>query len=100
MNAEYDFSVNGLELSYWPFKGYETYSPALVVKHCVNNKTWQAFRVRLKGLPTGRKLKLLADWRDTWLAGRDDEAVRTQIANYLAALRRGGQLDMDNRVKR
>jgi hypothetical protein len=53
----------------------------------------------MKGKPTTAKLDMLAKWYDRF---RKDWAYRTevQVGNYLGALRRGGQLDMQNRVQR
>lgn len=79
------------------------YSPAHVQLHCVRNKPWQRFRLMLKGKTTAEKLHLLRCWYDGKLADcglmtRWEREV--QVGNYLGALRRGGQLDMNNRIKR
>jgi hypothetical protein len=60
---------------------------------------WQDFRLSLKGVETVRKLKLL-DARRTSLINsglwtRDREI---QIDNYINALKRGGQLNMNLEV--
>lgn len=79
------------------------YPPEQVQKHCVRNKAWQRFRLMLKGKTTAEKLHLLRCWYDGKLA---DCGLMTkwerevQVGNYLGALRRGGQLDMHNVIKR
>ena len=88
------------------------YTRLEVIIHCNNNPEWQRFRVSLKGLSTKQKLDKLEGWykrhskpvekqilKGTTIMKVEDGA-RIQIANYLAALRRGGQLDEYNKVKR
>lgn len=62
---------------------------------------WQASRLSMKGIPTRTKL----DWCWSWLElGCDkccNEARRkVQIDNYINALKRGGQLDVNGIVVR
>jgi uncharacterized protein (DUF934 family) len=70
-----------------------------IVNHCINDENWQKFRRSLKGLPTTQKLIKLADW----LVTAEDQlrpGAEVQVANYINALRRGGQLDLQNKVQR
>ncbi len=74
--------------------GYDRYT---VEAYCKNNKQWQTFRESLKGKPTHKKLEALRDWMDFH---PDEAAAKVQVGNYLGALRRGGQLDSRNRVRK
>lgn len=73
------------------------YPPHEVQVHCVQNKAWQAIRLSMKGMSTTEKLETLAAYYDKW---RDFYPAEVQVGNYLGALRRGGQLDAQNRVQR
>jgi hypothetical protein len=88
------------------------YPPYLVQDFCVRDAGWQKFRLSLKGLPTHEKLARLIQWWDDkrnlaekW-QGKHIEKVaiitetEVQVGNYLGALRRGGQLDANNRIKK
>ena len=79
----------------WPYK-IQSLSPHRIRK-AVSNVKWQQFRLSLKGLPTEEKLDRLADWRERNSGGG---YTRVQVDNYLNALKRGGQLDMQLRVAR
>lgn len=90
------------------------YSPQDVKRICVENANWQKVRISMKGIPTHEKLKTLRGWWDInnnsadalHQMGREAEAqnlryqTEVQVGNYLGALRRGGQLDMHNQVRR
>jgi hypothetical protein len=69
-----------------------------VQRYCVRDGHWQRFRLKLKGLSTVEKLDRLERWWDDnqLYPGRTE----VQVGNYLGALRRGGQLDMNNKVQR
>jgi phosphosulfolactate phosphohydrolase-like enzyme len=60
----------------------------------------------MKGTSTETKLVMLHNWYTSHgysEAGSIDDveyAARVQVGNYLGALRRGGQLDMNNKVQR
>ena len=98
-------------LTGWNNDEYPTrrgYPPEQVREHCVRNETWQILRIRLKGKPTHTKLQMLQDY---WCMnqfnrvrgkGRFESswAVEVQVGNYLGALRRGGQLDKNNQVRK
>lgn len=78
------------------------YTPSDVQKYCVRDDTWQKRRLSMKGLPTHKKLAILRDW---WfnaprLGGYDTHVVEVQVGNYLGALRRGGQLNERNQVRK
>ena len=75
------------------------YPPADVQKHCVHNPKWQLVRLSMKGKPTAEKLDILSTWWETQL-GYAPYATEVQVGNYLGALRRGGQLDSENRVRK
>lgn len=98
------------------------YSPHDVQMHAVNHSGWQYIRLRMKGQDTVDKLLILFQWWDNQM----DEAKRVefdnvevqyaqqnevrakalrwatevQVGNYLGALRRGGQLDDENKIRK
>ena len=90
------------------------YSPALVRRYCVEDAEWQKIRLSMKGKPTHEKLAILKNWWDTNILdmlekyGASESFAETkrclrfevQVGNYLGALRRGGQLDMQNRIRK
>lgn len=93
----------------WPYNGHVSagYVKDTVKKHCVENEEWQKLRLRMKGIPTHEKLRLLVDWwnyqRNTAKRTNDQElhwATEVQVGNYLGALRRGGQLNDLNQVRK
>jgi hypothetical protein len=99
----------------WPY-GLTSYSPEEVRVFCVQDVEWQRHRLGMKGIPTRDKLHMLELWaqgrnahgvfRSSSEEGGEDlrwgfcRATDVQISNYLNALKRGGQLDMNLRVKR
>jgi hypothetical protein len=85
------------------------YPPDVVQRYCVNHYLWQRFRLSLKGLPTHEKLRKLELWWDELTDGNFThesqmatlkKIVEVQVGNYLGALRRGGQLDADNQIRK
>ena len=64
------------------------------IKPAISDPEWQRFRLSLKGLSTETKLERLAQWP---IRDRQDQV---RVWNYLNALKRGGQLDLDGRVRR
>lgn len=58
---------------------------------------WQKFRVNLKGESTKTKLCKLADWL---VEHGYSHKSKVQVTNYINALKRGGQLFIDMRIKR
>lgn len=83
------------------------YDKDAVKRHCVDDPNWQAIRLSMKGIPTHEKLKILKDWWDQQREAARIEnnhdlwwATEVQVGNYLGALRRGGQLDYANRVRK
>src|SRR5947208_287754 len=82
------------------------YPPEVVQRWCVHEAEWQEFRIQLKGKPTAVKLQFLEKWYDgtayQGLAGNlySKWQREVQVGNYLGALRRGGQLDSNNQVRR
>jgi hypothetical protein len=87
----------------------QSYSPDEVRKYCVQDSNWQVFRICLKGLSTYVKLANLERWRSVHLVhgqkGADGQYIlprrqQVQIDNYINALKRGGQLDMECKVQR
>lgn len=79
-----------------------TYPPADVTKWCNRNGEWCRIRMNLKKKPTHEKLQALKDWWHRHCntpAGQPPYFVKVQIGNYLAALRRGGQLDENNTLR-
>lgn len=84
----------------WPHE-VKFHSRKEIQECCEGQFEWQAFRSRLKGLPTTEKLVQLDKW--LYVVGRRyylDDVVRTQVDNYINALKRGGQLSMELRVVR
>lgn len=86
------------------------YPPDDVQKYCVRNNFWQKLRLDMKGKPTAKKLQMLEAW---WKSLHDSDnfthesqrskekyIVECQVGNYLGALRRGGQLDDQNRIRK
>lgn len=93
------------------------YSPHDVKIHCVQNGEWQKIRLSMKGVDTSEKLAILEAWWDKQMAAAESmicsgvhtEALRgnalmrateIQVGNYLGALKRGGQLDDENRIRK
>lgn len=83
------------------------YDPADVHKHCVENAEWQKIRLSMKGKPTHEKLAILINWwtqqRDTARIENNQDlwwATEVQVGNYLEALRRGGQLNDNNQIRK
>jgi hypothetical protein len=78
------------------------------IQFAVDSREWQEFRLSLKGLPTEVKLDRLHHYlytqgRSSGSQQEDDEADlkrEIRVANYLAALRRGGLLNIHNEVVR
>jgi hypothetical protein len=77
------------------------YSPELVQEFCVRHAAWQKIRLWMKGKDTTDKLGMLETWWDQHIIdGRVMWATEVQVGNYLGALRRGGQLDNENRIRK
>lgn len=104
-------ATNGEGLDRWPFTGPAGFDHATVKRYCVDTSyeevaEWQRVRLSMKGVPTHEKLAILKAWWDknpkAGLADYSDVSYScfVQVYNYLGALRRGGQLDANNRVRR
>lgn len=70
----------------------------------VDDTEWQKFRLSLKGVPTEKKLDLLG-YRYGEVVNNITDPTKLrrshcQIDNYINALKRGGQLDMELNVQR
>ena len=92
------------------------YSPQDVRMHCVENSEWQKVRLSMKGGDTYEKLQILEAWWDKQMteatklfggtsAGESRAhalvwATQVQVGNYLGAIRRGGQLDNENKIRK
>ena len=92
------------KLYMWPYNQLVSpgYPPDIVQEYCVQNAEWQKVRLSMKGVPTHQKLAILVDW---WHQHQNDlmqhhSRIEVQVGNYLGALRRGGQLDAHNQVRR
>jgi len=84
-------------LTSWPFQ-----VPSLTpfdIQRAIGNPEWQAFRLSLKSVPTGIKLARLKLYLETSPASEYDLRL-IRVANYINALKRGGQLNMDMQVQR
>lgn len=88
-----------------------SYDAGQVQIHCVKNPNWQKIRLSMKGIDTSAKLEVLEAWWDAMLTQartaidtatyrRVLNALETQVGNYLGALRRGGQLNDDNQIRK
>lgn len=90
----------------WPFCGPAGFDKETVHKYCVDTShphvaAWQKVRLSMKGKPTHEKLAILLDWNNKGVADPElATATLVQVYNYLGALRRGGQLDEQNRVRK
>ena len=85
----------------WIYDEDHGISPEDAQEYCVNHAEWQEIRVSMKGKYTFEKLRILFNWRETNALANDGVVPKTtqlQICNYLGALRRGGQLDMNNMI--
>jgi hypothetical protein len=64
---------------------------------------WQSLRLKMKGQPTEKKLRMLKHYRDKKTFNGTCGLARkfeVQIDNYIDALKRGGQLNMQLEVVR
>lgn len=89
-------------MNHWPHK-MGTYNHDLVRTFCVQDADWQKVRLSMKGIPTTDKLKVLDAYRTECIelsGGILTHRHQVQIDNYINALKRGGQLDMELRVQR
>ncbi len=95
----------------WTYTVPRGISPEEAQTLCVQHAEWQTIRLSMKGVPTHQKLDILVNWyngmkRAKGIRGfvRTDEQDATvrhkQVWNYLGALRRGGQLDDNNMIKK
>lgn len=86
------------------------YPPEDVQQYAVQDSGWQEMRHSMKGLDTVKKLRILEYWWDEALYDMNGATfssdwnpfypTEVQIGNYLGALRRGGQLDNENRIRK
>lgn len=81
------------------------YSPERVQLYCVQDAIWQQVRLSMKGKPTHEKLAILEAYWDKkaqymGTPCRAPQRVECQVGNYLGALRRGGQLDENNQIRK
>jgi hypothetical protein len=96
----------------WPIAIPAGISPADAQEYCVQHAEWQRLRLWLKTQNTEGKLAALWEWYTdgvVFIYERRQKVVvcetqgwirKLQVTNYLGALRRGGQLDMHNAIKR
>ena len=68
------------------------------VHHYIKDDNWQRFRLSLKGISTMGKLAKLRMYRAGHGGNEIGRKYRVQIDNYINALKRGGQLDMNCKV--
>lgn len=81
------------------------YSQPLVQIHCVRHAAWQDVRLSMKGIDTIDKLDTMNTYfiKNYGLLGYafdGTDICAIQVGNYLGALRRGGQLDEANRLRK
>lgn len=80
---------------HWPY--HLEYWSREQIQRATKDMDWQHLRLEMKGMPTREKLQACADF----LRRRGNDATaRCCIDNYINALKRGGQLDMDLYVKK
>jgi len=91
----------------WSLKGPAGFDKATVYRYCVDTThkevaAWQRVRLSMKGKDTHEKLAILKAWWDKHSDGNfcKEHSCFVQVYNYLGALRRGGQLDDQNRVRK
>lgn len=76
------------------------------IRLAITDDSWQRFRLSLKGLTTEDKLDRLNAYRQNLLnngyliAQRRTREVEVRVDNYINALKRGGQLNMELEVVR
>ena len=99
--------TEGKGLIQWPHNDLveRGYPPDKVQLWCVQDANWQQVRLSMKGIPTHEKLATLKRWWDKHstfegLPCKISQRAQCQVGNYLGALRRGGQLDDANRVRK
>jgi hypothetical protein len=95
------------------------YEPQQVQMHAVQDTAWQRLRLSLKGRDTTDKLALLETWWHQRMLQADEHermkdhapsmglyadskrwGTEVQVGNYLGALRRGGQLNDENQIRK
>lgn len=93
--------TNNTGLHQWPHNDLieRGYPPEDVQRFCVKDLGWQNLRRAMKGKNTHEKLAMLKYWWNTWYTPHAYETA-VQVGNYLGALRRGGQLDDYNHIRR
>ncbi len=82
---------------------FEGYNPQEVQLYCVQDAEWQKIRLSMKGIDTYAKLQVLEAWWDKkneFIAKGTHWPTEVQVGNYLGALRRGGQLNDDNEIRK
>ena len=91
----------------WIYPAQRGWGQADVQEFCVRDAEWQKTRLSMKGKSTATKLAILLKWRDKHVVRERFDGFKlitfrceVQIDNYLGALRRGGQLDDNNMIKK
>lgn len=93
----------------WIYDAERGWGPELVQLFCVQDEEWQGIRLSMKGVPTRRKLEILrryferkgfVDAQGVLQRDKTDRRYLCQVDNYLGALRRGGQLDDNNMIRK
>ena len=106
------------KLTEWPYIGPAGFDIPTVRRYCVDTShpevaEWQQVRLSMKGKSTHEKLAILKAWWDKHIITSEipagvvpikrtpwGYAVYVQVYNYLGALRRGGQLDEHNCIRK
>lgn len=87
------------------------YPPRDVRMHAVEHRKWQNMRLAMKGKTTAVKLVLLERWWDAGMREAEEinnidraralrYATEVQVGDYLGAMRRGGQLNDQNQIRK
>ena len=98
-----DLRSKGL-MDRWPeqLKIQAGYNPGDVQRYCVQDQEWQGVRLAMKQIPTHDKLRICHDYwkRKASPTPSIMYIIECQVGNYLGALRRGGQLNDQNQVRK
>lgn len=101
-------NMSNIVMDRWPYI-LVSYTPQQVREYCVQDSIWQIMRMSLKGLDTHDKLKRLHSYYIGGYTQRYKNAgasiptklhIDIQVSNYINALKRGGQLNVDTTIKR
>ena len=84
----------------WPFE-VKHVAKKEIEQYCPD-PDWQKVRLSMKGTSTQEKMQILNRWRNRHLINQEflPRKIEVQIDNYVNALKRGGQLDVEGNIQR